>query len=106
MIIIAKTIKDIDKLINKAEYFLDKSIEYKTIYPSLSETYYKTHSELLNTVNNLHSNIVDFIKEQKDKNSINKDILDVMMKIWNFEPQQYIERIEYLESKENKYKMS
>lgn len=53
MIIIAKTIKDIDKLINKAEYFLDKSIEYKTIYPSLSETYYKTHSELLNTVNNL-----------------------------------------------------
>lgn len=51
MIIIAKTIKDIDKLINKAEYFLDKSIEYKTIYPSLSETYYKTH-------------IVDFIKEQ------------------------------------------
>ena len=36
----------------------------------------------------------------------NKDILDVMMKIWNFEHQQYIERIEYLESKENKYKMS
>lgn len=29
-----------------------------------------------------------------------------MMKIWNFEYQQYIERIEYLESKENKYKMS
>lgn len=54
----------------------------------------------------LDSNIVDFIKEQKDKNSINKDILDVMMKIWNFEHQQYIERIEYLESKENKYKMS
>lgn len=40
MIIIAKTIKDIDKLINKAEYFLDKSIE-RIEYLESKENKYK-----------------------------------------------------------------
>ena len=43
MIIIAKTVKNMDMLISKAEYLLDEAIENKEEYPTLAEAYYDSY---------------------------------------------------------------
>lgn len=104
MIIIAQTVKNMDMLISKAEYLLDEAIEYKEQYPTLADAYFEAYGCIKESIYTLHNEVVEFIKEQRDKKGIDEKILSVMMSIWNFEHSLYMEHMNYLENKENKYK--
>ncbi len=102
MIIIAKTVKNMDMLISKAEYLLDEAIENKEEYPTLAEAYYDSYLYVKKSILTLHDNVVKFIKEEATKDK-DEGILSVMKKIWSFEHSLYIEHMQYLENKEDKY---
>lgn len=104
MIIIAKTVKDMDMLISKAEYLLDAAIENKDEYPTLADAYYDAYICIKKSILTLHDNVVKFIKEEATKDK-DEGVLSVMKKIWSFEHSLYIQHMDYLESKEDKYKV-
>ena len=103
MIIIAKTVKNMDMLISKAEVLLDEAIENKEEYPMLADAYYESYLCIKKSILTLHDNVVKFIREEaiKDKD---EGVLSVMKKIWSFEHSLYMEHMKYLENKEDKYK--
>lgn len=102
MIIITKTVKNMDMLISKAECLLDEAIENKEEYPTLAEAYYDSYLCVKKSILTLHDNVVKFIKEEATKDK-DEGILSVMKKIWSFEHSLYIEHMQYLENKEDKY---
>lgn len=104
MIIIAKTVKDMDMLISKAEHLLDVAIENKDEYPILADAYYDAYICIKKSILTLHDNVVKFIKEEATKDK-DEGVLSVMKKIWSFEHSLYIQHMDYLESKEDKYKV-
>lgn len=104
MVIIAKTVKNMDMLISKAEYLLDEAIENKIDYPDLADAYFDAYNCVKESVFTLHDEVVKFIKEQSAKKEIDEKVLSVMKSIWNFEHSLYMEHMKYLENKENKYK--
>lgn len=101
MIIIAESIKDVNMLIDKAEYLLNKSIEYKQTYPSLSKVYYNVYEDIKGSISSFHKEIVDFIQAQSEKSEIDEKTLSIMKSIWGFEHKQYIDKMNYLKIKEN-----
>ena len=103
MVIIAKTVKNMNMLISKAEYLLDEAIENKEEYPLLSEAYFDAYNCVKDSVLSLHDNVVKFIRE-KSNEKIDEKVLSIMKSIWNFEHSLYMENMEYLEKKEDKYK--
>lgn len=103
MIIIAKTVKNMDMLIAKAECLLDEAIENKDEYPTLAEAYYDSYICMKKSILTLHDSVVKFIKEEATKDK-DESILSVMRKIWSFEHSLYMEHMKYLENKEDKYK--
>lgn len=104
MIIIAKTVKNMDMLISKAEHLLDEAIENKDEYPTLADAYYDAYICIKKSILTLHDSVVKFIKEEATKDK-DESVLSVMKKIWNFEHSLYIQHMDYLESKEDKYKV-
>ena len=103
MIIIAKTVKNMDMLISKAEVLLDEAIENKEEYPMLADAYYESYLCIKKSILTLHDNVVKFIREEATKDK-DESILSVMKKIWSFEHSLYMEHMQYLENKEDKYK--
>jgi len=103
MIIIANTVKNMDMLISKAEHLLDEAIENKDTYPTLADAYYDAYLCIKKSILTLHDNVVKFIKEQTTQDN-DSSVISVMKKIWNFEHSLYVEHMDYLESKEDKYK--
>lgn len=103
MIIIAKTVKNMDMLISKAEVLLDEAIENKEEYPMLADAYYESYLCVKKSILTLHDNVVKFIREEATKDK-DEGILSVMKKIWSFEHSLYMEHMQYLENKEDKYK--
>ena len=92
-----------DMLISKAEILLDEAIENKEQYPIIAEAYFEAYNCMKDYIFSLHDNIVRFIKEESNK-EIDEKTLSIMKNIWNFEHSLYMEHMNYLEKKEDKYK--
>ena len=104
MIIIANTVKNMNMLISKAEFLLDEAIENKDEYPLLAEAYFEAYNCVKESVFSLHDNVVKFIKEESNNKDIEESVLSIMKSIWAFEHSLYMEHMNYLEKKEDKYK--
>ncbi len=104
MVIIAELVKDINCFIDKAECYIDKAIEWKDEYAEISEEYFKIYEGCMANVDNLHTFVVNLIKEKKDNEITDKTTLDVMKNVWKFAHSEILNRIDHIQYKVDKYK--
>ena len=102
MLIIAQISEDINELIDLSDEYIEKAIETKELYPHLAEVYYSTYQELIESINNMHTQVVKFINQQ-DKSIFDESVWNVMMKVWTFKHKMLLEKMAELETKENIY---
>lgn len=86
-----------------AENYMDYVFEWKDVDKKLADVYYEIANDELDHIDDLHEQVVKIIGESKKDSDIEKDTLDIMTHIWDFQHGIIMERITKLKIKMKLY---